>query len=737
MAVRGMEMRDVRKVAQLVCAMAPIAFASTLFAQTANTTTSYSYDSLNRLTQVTDPSGFNTTYQYDGLSDPTSTTSPDSGTKASTYDAAGNVLTAVDAKGNTVTYTYDVGNRRLTATYADATQNVTYAYDQANSVTGCSISYPIGHLTQVVENAVTTTLCYNAQGYVIQKTQALNGQTQITNYTRSPGGKLLGITHPSGDQVNYTRDADGHINSVSVTTNSGTTTVVSNVVYAPFGPVTSYTLGSGQTVTRTYDANYRLTDLVSPAFALHLARDAMGNVTAMGTAPGANPATESYAYDPLNRLTTVTEANGSIFESATYNQAGDRLTKSGSGLATGAYSYNAGTHQLNATGNAARTVDANGNTTAISAAGTTYGFGFNQRNRMSVVQVNQSTVANYLYDAAGERVEKTVGGATTTFNYDLGSHLVGEYGATNREYVWMDDIPVANIDINGSTTSIAFVTADHTGTPRAITDGSGNVLWAWTYEGNAWGEQAPVTNGYTYNLRFPGQYFDIESGLANNLLRDFDSSTGRFTQTDPSGQAGGIAQYVYGANNPMRNVDPFGLWVCNGNSAQCGSFQGGLQALAAAATSPNLDPEEQATLANILAAYGPEGDPSVQIYFQGDKTSAVGGWTGKDKKTMCESVTFNDDNLNLGISDNQKLQQWAKTVTHEGQHVADDFEGAADGYPLALMDTEVNAYTAEAYYQQAAQYSEGNSDIWTMSGGINWNAIQTSAAGSVRVETGH
>jgi uncharacterized protein RhaS with RHS repeats len=53
----------------------------------------------------------------------------------------------------------------------------------------------------------------------------------------------------------------------------------------------------------TYDANYRLTDLTSPAFNLHVARDAMGDITAIGNAPGANPATETYAYDPLYRLT--------------------------------------------------------------------------------------------------------------------------------------------------------------------------------------------------------------------------------------------------------------------------------------------------------------------------------------------------------------------------------------------------------------------------------------------------
>jgi YD repeat-containing protein len=159
-----MEMLQVRKLAQVICALIPIGFAVPLLAQTANTKTTYAYDSLDRLTQVTDPSGFNTTYQYDGLSDTTSSTNPDSGTRACTFDAAGNVLTAKDAKGSTVTYTYDASNRRLTGMYADSTQNVTYAYDQPNSVTGCSVSHPVGHLTQVMENAITTTLRYNAQG---------------------------------------------------------------------------------------------------------------------------------------------------------------------------------------------------------------------------------------------------------------------------------------------------------------------------------------------------------------------------------------------------------------------------------------------------------------------------------------------------------------------------------------------------------------------------------------------
>ena len=366
--------------------------------------------------------------------------------------------------------------------------------------------------------------------------------------------------HPSGNQVTYNYDADGHVSGVTATTASGTTTVVSNVTYLPFGPVSGYTLGNGQTITRTYDANYRLTDLVSPAFTLHVARDAMGDITAIGNNPGANPATETYSYDPLYRLTAVTEADGSTLESVTYNQTGDRLSKTGNGLATGVYSYNPNTHQLVATGNAARTVDANGNTTAISQAGNTYGFGYSARNRMALAQLNQATVATYSYNDDGERIAKTANGATERYNYGEDSQLLSEYGSTSREYVYLGDIPVANLDTLGSSTSIAYVTADQLGAPRAIADSSGNVLWTWSYQGNSWGEQAPANNGYTYNLRFPGQYFDQETGFYYNINRDYDSSAGLYTESDPKGLRGGQwSTYAYVSGNPINYTDPYGL----------------------------------------------------------------------------------------------------------------------------------------------------------------------------------
>jgi RHS repeat-associated protein len=307
-------------------------------------------------------------------------------------------------------------------------------------------------------------------------------------------------------------------------------------------------------------------DLTSPAFTLHVARDAMGNVTAIGNAAGANPATETYSYDPLYRLTGITDA-GTALESYTYNPTGDRLSKTASGLATGTYAYTSGTHQLASIGNAARTNDANGNTTGSVLGGNTYGFGYNGRNRLTTAQLNGSTVGTYTYNALGQRTAKVATfpvSVSQRFVYDEASQLIGEYGTSNKDYIWLGSLPVAVIDntVNGSvtTSTVNYVTADQLGTPRAVTDSTGAVVWQWAYQGNPFGEQQPTsTTSYVLNLRYPGQYYDAELGTNHNVNRNYESATGRYLQSDPIGLAGGISTYAYVSGNPLDMVDPLGL----------------------------------------------------------------------------------------------------------------------------------------------------------------------------------
>jgi len=527
---------------------------------TGDTATAVSYDALDRLTGVTDPSGLVTGYTYDGLSNATGQTSPDTGTTTRTYDAAGNVLTSTDANGITATNSYDALDRLVGTTYPDSTQDVAYHHDESDTVTGCTASYPVGRLTRIVENTITTVYCYDAQGRVTRKQQVTASSTDTTGYAYTLAGRLDGITYPDGSTASYIRDTDGHIQSVSATPSGGSaTTVVSAVTYLPFGPVSGYTLGNGQAIARAYDANYRLTDLTSPAFNLHVARDAMGNITAIGNSPGASPATETYSYDALNRLMDVTEADSSTLENVTYGQAGDRLSKSGSGLATGMYGYNPGTHQLIATGNQARTVDANGNTTSLSQAGITDSLSYNDRNRLTTVQEDTTTVGVYTYNAHGQRIQKVTGTSTVRFNYNQTGQLLAEAGTTSRNYVWLDSLPVATLDTQSGSSSIHYITADQLDTPRAISDTSGVTVWSWPYAGNAWGEAAPASSGYVFNLRFPGQYHDTESGLNYNVNRHYEPAIGRYDQPDPMGLAAGLNLYAYVGSNPLSYTDPLGL----------------------------------------------------------------------------------------------------------------------------------------------------------------------------------
>ncbi|HEX7817225.1 RHS repeat-associated core domain-containing protein [Dyella sp.] len=550
---------------------------------TRNTTMTVGYDALNRTTSIKDPSNLSTTYGYDGLGNSTTLQSPDTGTSGNTYDIAGNVLTHKDARQIQSTYTYDALDRPLTTTYPDASANISYHYDEPDAVTGCSGSYPIGRLTRIIESAVTTTYCYDARGNVTRKTQAQGGQTDVVAYSYTAADRLAQITSPSGTVTQYGRDSLGQITTVTVTPAGGAgQTVVSGATYLPFGPISGYTLGNGQVVARSYDANYRMTDLTSPNFNLHLARNAMGNVAALGDTPGANPATETYSYDPLQRLTALKDASGAVLESYTYNPTGDRLSKTSTigGAATGTYGYQTGTHWLTSIGSSARSYDANGNVTGNAVASQTYGYGYNARNRLSVVQANQQTVGTYTYNAAGERVAEAVTvpqAVNKRFVYDASSQLIGEYGATSRDYIAMGSLPVAVVDTSSDAVSVNYVIGDQLGTPRSIQNSSGSAIWQWSYSSNPFGEKPSTTTAYAFNLRFPGQYHDAESDLSYNINRDYEAATGRYIQSDSLGLMAGPSTYAYVGSNPLSFVDQLGLVMsplreCGGNLAGCGDM---------------------------------------------------------------------------------------------------------------------------------------------------------------------
>jgi RHS repeat-associated protein len=99
---------------------------------------------------------------------------------------------------------------------------------------------------------------------------------------------------------------------------------------------------------------------------------------------------------------------------------------------------------------------------------------------------------------------------------------------------------------------------DHLGTPQKMTDASGTVVWAADYK--PFGEATITVSTITNNLRFPGQYYDAETGLNYNYFRDYNAIIGRYIESDPVGLWSDINLFNYVNNAPTTSIDPSGLF---------------------------------------------------------------------------------------------------------------------------------------------------------------------------------
>ena len=295
---------------------------------------------------------------------------------------------------------------------------------------------------------------------------------------------------------------------------------------------------------------------------LSYAYDANGNLkTATDLLNSAN--NQSYAYDPLNRLNGVSGANNFVYN---YDAVGNRTLDSKNQASTD-YQYDPGSQKLlSQTGARPDTIttDAAGNITN-QAGGKLFVYDHDQHLGGARSSANQA-LTNYAYNTQGQRFRKANGITNPTyFDYDLQGQLLNENGPSlQANYVYLDGQPLARIDYNFSdatynvnTWNLAYYHNNPVGAPTLATDRNAQI--AWTGQMDPFGKVLPINPNITQNLRFPGQYFDAETGLHYNGHRYYDPEKGRYPQSDLIGLAGGINTYAYVANNPLRYTDPLGL----------------------------------------------------------------------------------------------------------------------------------------------------------------------------------
>jgi RHS repeat-associated protein len=523
------------------------------------------YDARDNVTNQTDFNGYSTAFVFDGFPDAAiQKASPDTGTAVYHYDLDGNQTQRTDARSVVTNRTFDKLERPLTESFpAYTAENIAYTYDSTTSG-----NKGIGRLTSVTDESGSTTITYDTFGNIITEVRVIGGKTYTTSYSYDLANRLKEIIYPSGRYVDYTYDTHGYLTTVTTKPTSGgtVTTLASSIVHEPFGPIASFTYGNTLAQTRSYDANYWLTGIVTSNGTTHIQNLTFGydNAGNLHTITDSLDTTrnQTFGVDALNRLHTATGKYGSrtyTYDSNTnratwYNGTITRTTTNNTSKNTMA-SITDGTNTRHFTwtnsGNMA-------SDDRVMDGGLAVAYTYGGRDRLESLTVSSQPVT-FKINALGERVSKATVSATTHFMFDLAGHIIGEAngstGANLREYVWMENIPLAQIDSSGN---IVYIHPDQVNAPQKITNPSKTIVW--DYEVEPFGETyATPTNTTPTNHRFPGQYSDTEDSLYYNLYRDYDPTLGRYVQADLLGLSAGTNLFSYVGQTPTQEIDPNGL----------------------------------------------------------------------------------------------------------------------------------------------------------------------------------
>jgi RHS repeat-associated protein len=589
-----------------------------------NYETDYTYDTLDNLSTVTQKGGTTNSalwrsrsFNYDMLSRLTQAINPESGTIKYTDDANGNVTSKVaplpnQTSSSTVTtnYQYDVLNRLLNKTYVGmSTASPTYGYDGI-APTGCTPptltdSYPIGRRTSMCDGSGATSWAHDTMGRIKTENRKVSTTTREVSYGYNLDGSLASLTYPTGRIVKYVPGGAGH--PLSATDSTGPIDYVSAAHYAPFGGLTSMTMGSSPiTVTNGYSnrlqpvllsASTTAATILSLCYDFHLQTSiSIGPCSISASSSGDNgnvfqivnnrdgSRTQNFLYDPLNRIWQA-YTNGSNW-GETYSPntlaAGTAFSAANAGIdawgnltnrspVTGKTNYenlSCPANTQNQLTTCSLTYDAAGNVITNAVANYTY----DAENRIAT-----ASGATYLYDGDGNRMARVFSTGNLYWR-DLGGNTLLEDsdGGTNlREYIYFNGQRVSRRDVTSNTVHYMF--ADHLGSTSLITDALGtmsscNGHTSGQFESDYYpygGEQSICADLGDQNYKFTGKERDSETNLDYFGARYYGSNLGRFMTPDWAakpisvpyanfGNPQSLNLYSYVQNNPTTFGDPDG-----------------------------------------------------------------------------------------------------------------------------------------------------------------------------------
>jgi RHS repeat-associated protein len=537
--------------------------------------TSYVYDTLNNLITVNQGVQQPRSFAYSSLGRLRQAQNPESGLIQYAYDANGNLTSKTDARNVATTFSYDNLNRVLSRSYSDATPQVTYTYENA------SIPFSKGRLTKVSSSVSQTEYnSFDVMGRILSHKQTTDGAAYTTAYNYNLSGALVEETYPSTRVVKNVLDNNGDLEIVQSkkNANQGYFDYAKNFSYTAAGAVSSMQLGNSRWESTVFNSRLQPTQIAlgtvqngTDKLKLNYDYGATNNngnvlsqqitVPTTGNAAGFT-ASQTYAYDSLNRLKSAQETIGgaqSWKQTFIYDRYGNRNFDTANTTTLGGCPANQCNPIVDVTNNRfttgqGYTFDLAGNV-VTDAQGRT--FNFDAENKQTKVISGGQTVGTYFYDGDGKRVKKVVGTETTIFVYDGGGKMVAEYTTSAP-----------------TTAQVSYLTSDHLGSPRINTDANGNVMARHDYM--PFGEEidSTITSQRNVNLnygddgiknKFTSYERDNETDLDFAEARMYANQLGRFTTTDPilmepdrAFDPQRINLYAYVRNNPLTLVDPTG-----------------------------------------------------------------------------------------------------------------------------------------------------------------------------------
>jgi RHS repeat-associated protein len=562
-----------------------------------NAVTSYVYDLQDHLASVTDSERNQTTYITSDRDLLTRQTSPVTGVTTYAYNAHGALVQQTDARGMVMTRQLDPADRPISVTYSnDSLLTTTYAYDTTTAV-GTS---PIGRLSSITKGS-------GASAAVVSYTYDLFGRTLqdgALNYAYDLNGNRVAIAYPGNVTACYGYDLADRQAALSYSTASGanvcqgtttpiiTSTPAAPTVYSASGPLQVLHLANGVAETHTFDQRF-YPNAISAGSLLSwtYATDAAGNITSIS--PGRTFAyqdfqyfliqanaptlwgTRTWAYDTIgNRLS---EDRGSGAKD-TYTYLANGASPQGHTplLKTIALANNAGTKYL--------TYDFAGNLIQEASPTSQLDFTADAAGKLSrMTEETQRTSSTLVYDGRGflssARGSVTdCGPMVTTPTYGSDGLLYHRQQKaiftgtirTQTRIFYFAGRPVAQLEGPPATGTLTYLTVDHLGTPILASTSAATATWSGGFEPFGRDFTTPSAQSSGIFLRLPGQWDDsvwdnskLGSGLYYNLNRWYDPQTSRYTQADrflPPTWKNPNL-FSYSRQRPTALADPLGLFI--------------------------------------------------------------------------------------------------------------------------------------------------------------------------------